>query len=171
MAKSVHSNSVPQSMRPKYDAVAELTDAFCRDRLNDEYRDLARTMIAALCRKRPSPLMSGQPKTWACGVVYVLGQVNFLSDRATKPYMPMAEVAAGFGVGESTASGKARTISDALQVSQMDPAWMLRERAAHNPLVWLVQINGFLADIRKLPREMQQIAYDEGLIPYIPTDA
>jgi Domain of unknown function (DUF6398) len=85
--------------------------------------------------------------------------------------MPMADVAAGFGVGESTASAKARTISDALQVSRMDPAWMLRERATHNPLLWLVQVNGFIADIRDLPRELQQIAYDEGLIPYIPADA
>jgi hypothetical protein len=35
-----------------YDAVAALTDTFCRGKLNDEYRDLARAMNAALCHKQ-----------------------------------------------------------------------------------------------------------------------
>src|SRR3712207_8183686 len=42
-------------MQATHDAIIALTDAFCRDHLNDEYRDLARAMTAALCRKRPSP--------------------------------------------------------------------------------------------------------------------
>ena len=50
-------------MQATYDAVVTLTDAFCRDNLHDEYRDLARAMTAALCRKRPSPLGSGQLRT------------------------------------------------------------------------------------------------------------
>jgi hypothetical protein len=62
--RSSLSTSVPKRMRATYEAVVALTDAFCRDHLNDEYRDLARAMAAALCRKRPSPLASGQPRTW-----------------------------------------------------------------------------------------------------------
>jgi uncharacterized protein DUF6398 len=81
-------------MLATYDAVAALTDTFCCDKLNDEYRGLARAMTAALCRKRPSPLTSGQRRTWACSIIYVLGQINFLSDKATPPYMAMAEVCA-----------------------------------------------------------------------------
>ena len=123
--KSPHSMSVPKAMLATYEAITTLTDTFCRDKLNDEYRDLARAMTAALCRKRPSPLASGQPRTWACGIVYVLGQLNFLSDKASQPYATMAEVCAGFGVGQSTASAKARVISDTLHTHRLDPAWML----------------------------------------------
>ncbi len=83
--KSPRSGVVPKSMQATYDAVSALTDSFCRDHLNDEYRDLARTMAAALCRKRPSPLGSGQPRTWACGIIHVLGRLNFLSDKASQP--------------------------------------------------------------------------------------
>ncbi|TPV99041.1 MAG: hypothetical protein USCAAHI_01521 [Beijerinckiaceae bacterium] len=54
--QSPHSIFVPKTMLATYDAVAALTDTFCCDKLNDEYRDLARAMTAALCRKRPSPL-------------------------------------------------------------------------------------------------------------------
>src|SRR3954462_15215915 len=72
-------------MQATYDAITALTDAFCRDHLNEEYRDLARAMTAALCRKRPNPLASGQPRTWACGIIHVLDQLNFLSDKFGMP--------------------------------------------------------------------------------------
>src|ERR671933_2916048 len=102
MAKTTGSQSVPKSMQATYEAITALTDAFCREHLNEDYRELARRMTAALCRKRPSPLASGQPRTWACGILYVLGQVNFLSDRSTPPFMATADLCARFGVGQST---------------------------------------------------------------------
>ncbi len=67
MAKSTGSKSVPKSMQPTYDAITTLTDTFCRDYLDEDYRELAQRMTAALCRKRPSPLTSGQPRTWLAG--------------------------------------------------------------------------------------------------------
>jgi hypothetical protein len=94
-------------------------------------------MAAALCRKRPNPLASGQPRTWPCSIIHVLGQLNFQSDKATQPYMTMAEVCAGLGVGQSTASAKAPVISDALHTNRMDPTWMLRSLADQNTLVWV----------------------------------
>src|SRR5579863_3193401 len=112
MAKSARSNSVPKTMQATHDAVVALTDAVCREHLNAEYRDLARAMAAALCRKRPSPLASGQPRTWACGIVYLLGQLNFLTDPSMQPHMATADLCAAFGVGQSTAYPKARVISD-----------------------------------------------------------
>ena len=133
-------------MQAIYDAVVALTDAFCRDHLTGEYRDLARAMTAALSRKRPSPLASGQPRTWACGIIHVLGQLNFLSDKASQPHMTMAEVCTAFGVGQSTASAKARVISDALHTNRMDPTWMLKSIVDQNPLVWMAKVNGLLVD-------------------------
>jgi hypothetical protein len=157
-------------MQATYASITALTDAFCSNHLNDEYRDLVRTMTASLCRKRPSPLASGQPRTWACGIVHVLGQLNFLSDKTSKPFMTTAEVCTAFGVGQSTTSAKARVISDALHTHRMDPAWMLRSFVDQNPLVWMAEVNGMLVDLRDMPREVQVIAYEKGMIPYIPAD-
>lgn len=168
--KSARSTAVPKPMQANYDAVVTLTDAFSRDHLTDEYRDLARAMTASLLRKRPSPLASGQPRTWACGIIHVLGQLNFLSDKTSQPHMTMAEICAGFGVGQSTASAKARVILTALHTNRMDPTWMLRSNVDRNPLIWLVEVNGFLVDVREMPREVQVIAYEKGMIPYIPAD-
>src|SRR5215203_4953130 len=123
MTKFTHSRSVPKSMQALYETITALTDAFCREHLNEEYLELARGMAAALCRKRPSPVVSGQPRTWACGIIYALGQTNYLSDRSFKPFMTMADVCAGFGVGQSTASAKAQVISRALDAHRMNPKW------------------------------------------------
>jgi hypothetical protein len=80
MTGPARSSSVPKMMLPVYGKMVGLTDNVCDRHLNSEYRDLARAMTAVLCRKRPSPLTSGQRRTWACGVVYVLGRINFLGD-------------------------------------------------------------------------------------------
>jgi len=82
----------------------------------------------------------------------------------------MAAVCAAFGVGQSTASAMARTISDTLDTHRMDPTWMLRSLEDQNPLVWMAEVNGLLVDLRDTPREVQVIAYDKGLIPYVPAD-
>ena len=84
--------------------------------------------------------------------------------------MAMAEVCAAFGVGQSTASAKAKVISDALRTNRMDPTWMLRSFIDRNPLVWMAEVNGMLVDLRDMPREVQVIAYGKGMIPYIPAD-
>ena len=39
-----------------------------------------------------------------------------------------------------------------------------------NPLIWMLSVNGFMMDIRHAPREVQEIAFKKGLIPYIPAD-
>ena len=33
---------------------------------------------------------------------------------------------------------------------------------------WMVEVNGFVTDVRHAPREVQEIALEKGLIPYIP---
>jgi hypothetical protein len=68
-------------MQATYEVITTLTDAFCREHLDEDYRVLAQRMTAALCRKRPSPFALGQSRTWACGV---LGQTN-LPDRSFHP--------------------------------------------------------------------------------------
>jgi hypothetical protein len=47
---------------------------------------------------------------------------------------------------------------------------MLPSIVDQNPLVWMAEVNGFLVDLREMPREVQEIAFAKGLIPYIPAD-
>ena len=37
-------------------------------------------------------------------------------------------------------------------------------------MAWTLMVNGFFVDVRRMPREVQEIAFEKGLIPYIPDD-
>jgi hypothetical protein len=77
-------NSVPKVMKPVYEKIVGLTDDVCDTHLNSEYRDFARAMTAALCRKRPSPLASGHAQRAAL-ITQVAGpsRIHHASLRAT----------------------------------------------------------------------------------------
>jgi hypothetical protein len=171
MAKRTKSERVPAEMRSKFEAIVSITDAFCSEILNDEYALLARQAAAALSRKRPSPLERGAAKTWACGIVYALGFVNFLFDKSQDLYISAADLCAHFGVAKSTGYAKSKVVRDALDMVQMDPNWYLPSRMDENILAWTITVNGFLVDARRMPREVQEIAYRKGLIPYIPGES
>ena len=51
---------------------------------------------------------------------------------------------------------------------RLTPRWSLPSRLADNPLVWMLQVNGVVVDIRMTPREVQEEAYRLGLIPLVP---
>lgn len=162
--------SVPKAMQERYHQLVAHTDAFCVQHLNDDYADLARKAIAALCRKRPSPVTGGRADIWACAVVYALGSVNFLSDKTQTPYMTFKDLCCHFGVSSSTAASKARQIQDWLKMSQLDYHWMLPDRIEDFAPVWLVSLNGLMVDIRNMPRPIQEQAFQQKIIPYIPDD-
>jgi hypothetical protein len=164
------SNSVPDSVEPAYSAIAALTDSICNQRLNSEYAILSRRLAATLARKRPSPILRGKPEIWACAIIYALGTVNFLFDKSQNPHMRADELCAAFGVSQSSGANKAKLIRDMLKMHQLDPSWCLPSRMDKNPLIWILQVNGMMVDIRHMPREVQEIAYEKGLIPYIPAD-
>lgn len=159
---------VPAKMQAKFDEIAALTDAFCQEHLNDEYASLSRRMTAALARKRPSPLSSGRANTWACAVVYAAGQTNFLFDQSQTLHMRADELCKAFGIAQSTGGNKAKSIRDALDITLFDHRWTLPSRMENSSALWMIMVNGFVRDARTLPLEVQEIAYEKGLIPYIP---
>ena len=164
------SEAVPKAMLGCYQAAAALTDAFCAEHLNVEYATLARRALAALCRKRPSPLLSGNASSWACGIIYALGRANFLSDKSSSPFISTQDLCAGFRVSPSTGASKAKTVRDALGIEPWDHRWLLAENLASLSPVWLLEVDGLLVDIRAMPRPFQIAAYERGLIPYVPAD-
>ncbi len=161
------SMKVPKCWEGPLAALIALTDGFCDEHLDHEYAELARYAIAALCRKRPSPLTNGHSQTWACAVLYALGQVNFLSDRSTAPYMAMADLCGYFGIALSTGGNKAKLVRTALSMHQFDHNWTLPSRLESSSLSWLIEVDGLIVDARQLPVDMQEVAVQKGLIPFV----
>lgn len=149
-------------------AISVLVSAFCKEHLNAEYADLCERLTQKLARKRPSPLVSGKAESWACGIVRTIGWVNFLDDKTQKPHMKLTAIDKVFGVGESTGQGKSKLIRKTLRIGTMDPAWTLPSLLDDNPNIWMIEINGFVLDARTLKPELQEQAFAQGLIPYVP---
>jgi hypothetical protein len=81
-----------------------------------------------------------------------------------------AALCAAFGVNQSSGANEAKLIRDTFGMYQFDPNWCLPSLIDQNPLVWMLQVNGLMVDVRHMPREVQEIAFQKGLIPYIPAD-
>jgi len=162
------SEKVPQKMEATYQKIVALTDEFCEAQLNEEYAQLARQLTAALCRKRPSPLARGRADSWACGIIYALGFVNFLFDKSFEPHLSATELCEGFGVSQSTGANKSKEIRDLMDMMQFDPNWCLPSLMDENPLAWMIMVDGLIVDVRSMPLSIQQAAYEKGLIPYVP---
>lgn len=168
--KQASGGKIPEDVRPAFDTISKMVDDFCRQHLNDEYVFLCRTLTKKLARKRPSPLLSGKPNSWACGIIRTIGWVNYLDDRSQTPHMKLTAIDKAFGVGESTGQGKSKLIRNMFKIRQFDHHWTLPNRMDHNPVIWMLEVNGFIMDIRRCPREAQKLAFEKGLIPYIPAD-
>jgi len=126
--------------------------------------------MAAVVLEAGLPAPRDRAAGWACGIVYALGQVNFLSDPTQTPCMTGEQIAKGFGVSPATMHAKWRIIREQLDLIPMDPEWCLPSRLKDNPLVWMIEVDGIILDLRAFPREVQQKAFEMGLIPFVPAD-
>jgi hypothetical protein len=160
--------SVPEALKPRFQEIVSITDAFCQEKLNPDYALLCRELAAAISRKRPSPLANGPAKSWACGIAYTIGSINYLFDKSQNPNMRADDLCAWFGYAPSTGGNRAKQIKDMLKIGPFDVRYMLPALVDENPMVWMVSINGFIIDARTLRREIQEEAFRKGLIPYVP---
>ena len=160
---------VPKRNQQLFEQIMELINAFCDAHLNEDYKELCEQMAGAICRTRW--LLSGsKPASWASGVVHAVGWVNFLHDPDRSPHMTSAQLAEGFGVSQGTMMAKSKIIRDKLDITTLDPDWCTPAMLADNPLVWMFDVGGFVIDIRDTPRQVQEEAYRQGLIPFVPDD-
>ncbi len=150
--------------------ILRLIEPFCQQHLNDEYAALCRKLAEKLARKRPSPLLRGTPSTWACGIVRTIGWVNFLTDKTQTPHLRVSDIDAGFNISESSGATKFATIRKLLKITPMKHEWTLPSKMDDNSMIWMLTVNGFMMDVRNASREIQELAFSKGLIPYIPDD-
>jgi len=134
--------NVPKAMSVKYLEVAEIIESFCNEKLNDEYKELCLQALTKLCRKRPSPLLSGKPRTWACGIVYAIGSNNYIFDKSQPINMTASEISEWFGLAKSTAGSKANDIKDLLDLHRFDNEFILPSVSATSPIPWMRLFRG-----------------------------
>jgi hypothetical protein len=169
-SKTTRSKKIPAAMQTHWDTIKSLIHPYCQVTLNSEYKELAELALAALCRKKPSPLLRGQPTIWACAILHALGTINFLFDKTNTPYVPVSALCEAFDVAASTITNKSRQIREMLHMNPWDYHWLLPSRLQDSPFIWMITIDGFIIDVRTASRDIQLLALKKGLIPFLPND-
>lgn len=156
---------VPTAALPAVADIVEITDAFCAEHLDGEYAELCRTLTVKLGRKRPSPLLRGDRRIWAAGIVHTIGWVNFLADPAQSPHLRTEQLAELLAVKQTTMGNKGALIRDLLGIGRFQTQFARREMIQKNPLAWLVEVDGLIVDARWLPEPVQHELTRAGIIP------
>jgi hypothetical protein len=122
----------------------ELTRRFCLQKLDDDYAQLCEKLILKMGRKRDVPFQSGKVEIWAAAVIYALGSINFLFDKAFEPYATPDDICDYFGVKKTSVSSKAKLIKDMFKMTYYISEFSTQHMIANNPFNKMVMIDGFI---------------------------
>jgi len=141
----------------KQEEIIQLTRNFCEEKLDEEWAMLAEKLVRKLGRKRNVPFVSGQTAIWAVAVIHALGTINFLFDKASKPYTTVEELNNFFGTKKTTTGNKSREIRDLLNLGYWDNEFSTNRMSGSNPYAEMVMVDGLITPISMLPEEFQQL--------------
>ncbi len=133
-----------------------LTTEFCEQHLDDEYEQLCEKLIRKMSRKRNVPYLSGGIEVWAAGVIYALGQINFLFDRSFEPYATPDDICDYFGTNKSTTSQKAKFIRDMFKMTYGNDEFSTDQNKKDMPFDKLMMINGLIVPTDILESKSQE---------------
>lgn len=102
--------------------------------------------------------------------MHAIGRINFLDDASNTPHCKPKVIYEFFGIAESTGQNKSKEIREILKMGPIDHNWMLPSRIADSPSTWILMVNGLYIDIRTAPIDLQRLAFEKGLIPFVPAD-
>jgi hypothetical protein len=132
---------LPPKLGKRLGEILAITDRFCDEHLDAEFKGLCRDMAAALCVAGFS-LTAGKAAGWAAGIAYSVGWVNFIGDPSQPHHMRAEDMAPALGVSPATLMNRARDIREGLGLVRMDPRWSTKAMLERNPLLRLAEYLG-----------------------------
>jgi hypothetical protein len=128
---------VPDDLRPRVAEIVAVCDRVCADVLDAEYADLARRLAAKLARKRPSPLARGKTTIWAGGILYFLGQHNWVFYPSAPTHLSGKDLARAVGLTQASIAQKANLVKRSAGLSPNDTEFRRAEINAKGPFASL----------------------------------
>ena len=150
-----------EEIKKREKILLELTGAFCRQKLDDDYFQLCEKLIKKLGRKRDVPFQSGKIEIWAAAVVYAIGSINFLFDKSFEPYMSAEQIGEYCDTKISTVSNKARQIKDMFNMWHFSPEFSTQRMMENNPFNKMVMVDGFIVPLDSIPEDLQELVRKE----------
>lgn len=148
-----------EKLQARIAKIREQTSSFCKKKLDDDYQRLITKLIEKLEKESPSPLLKGKEEIWSAAIVHSLGQVNFLYDKSSEPYVRFDLLNAYFRTKKSTVGNRAKEIRTMFGMDSMTNTEFMTERYKEsNQLLNMVMVDGFIVHISSLPAKYQEIA-------------
>lgn len=103
----------------RQEKLIEMVKGFSDEYLDDEYKDLNIRLALKLFESDAS-VQRGRLENWACAIILTVGQLNFLFDHQTTPYVTQDFLCSYFGSKRQTITIKARDIRRSLNLKLGD---------------------------------------------------
>lgn len=84
--------------------------SFSDEYLDDEFKSINVKLANELVGRDDISFEDDDVEMWACGIVFAVGQLNFLFDGLYHPHITRDDVCGYFAVGRINANNKARDI-------------------------------------------------------------
>jgi hypothetical protein len=162
------SRTTSTSGNPAFESIVKLTRTFCSQFPDEDFAEICDELVQE-ASELSDFIARGRPASWAAGTVYAVAWVNLLHTKEAKAGLDAETIASSFDVSVSTVHSKSKALRQTLGLVQLDPSYTLPEMIEENPFVWLLSVNGVMVDIRDAAPDIQEAAYLDGLIPYIPS--
>jgi transposase-like protein len=131
---------VPEERQPRFQEIVALTDRFCVEHLTDEYLFVCR-LLATDIFQHDAPVERGKAESWACGIVHIIAQVNYLMFQDSDPRLAAEQIHNAFGVSSGTMYKWSRQIREGMQISDVDERFIVPSaRESHPGLLALADL-------------------------------
>jgi hypothetical protein len=97
-----------------------------------------------------------------------MASAKALFDASQSPHCTAKENQEPFGVSASTAHAHSMKVRELMNIHPFTPQWTLPSLLERSAIPWMLEVDGFLRDVRTMPLEVQIAACARGLIPYVP---
>ncbi|MEM7510432.1 MAG: DUF6398 domain-containing protein [Bacteroidota bacterium] len=156
------------SRRKRLALIKQAVESFCEQHQLGELVSLAQHATYQLCRTGAHILDQESHSYWACGIMMNLLKVNGLFSRAGKLTLRPLQVSSFFQLTAAQATKSGTKVKSLLRIKTFSSEWQMKGRQLHSPNAWMIWFDGKLVDARMLSSEMQQKAFRQGLIPFLP---
>jgi hypothetical protein len=142
-----------EEIKKRQTEILDLIKGFTDEKLDAEYFELSKNLLMKLGRKREVPFVRGRLDIWAGGIIYAIGSINFLFDKASEPYVSATEIADYFNSSKSTVASKAKTIKDLTKMDILDPEFSTEDMKDSFNNQFSIKDNDFINNVIKSNKE------------------
>ncbi|MDR2751142.1 MAG: DUF6398 domain-containing protein [Clostridiales bacterium] len=123
----------------KFNEIEPMILKFCYENLGEEYFEPCLNVLGKLSRKRPCKLLDGNATCWACGIVFVIAENNFVFEKTRAKHMTPSAIANSFGVDVLEALAQAEAIKRTITIIRSNPDYRALNQNSDSRATSLIQ--------------------------------